>query len=127
MNKINCTFRTFIHLKLNKYKCQFFIHIHSLSFVQDGEGRLLSIYSKFDVINLAAEKTYDDLEVLHFLFLKFRNIVFMLESETIFKKILKVTLRDANSHKSGWFEGVHNCRWESITWLYIGDTYHCYC
>ena len=22
----------------------------------------------------------------------------------------QVTLRDANSHKSGWFEGVHNCR-----------------
>ena len=85
MNRINCTFKTFIHLKLNKYKCKFVIHIHSfspLSFVQDGEGRLLSIYSKFDVINLAAEKTYDDLEVLNFLFLKFRNIVFMLESET---------------------------------------------
>jgi len=51
--------------------------------IVDSEGRLLSIYSKFDVINLAAEKTYHDLEV---------------------------TLKDANSHKSGWFEGVHQCR-----------------
>ena len=50
-----------------------FPHCH-LCNVQDSEGRLLSIYSKFDVINLAAEKTYDDLEVLNFLFLKFRNI-----------------------------------------------------
>ena len=38
-----------------------------IPFVQDSEGRLLSIYSKFDVINLAAEKTYDDLEVLKWL------------------------------------------------------------
>merc|ERR1719430_3014964 len=62
---------------------KFVTHRISALPIVDGEGRLLSIYSKFDVINLAAEKTYDDLEV---------------------------TLRDANSHKSGWFEGVHNCR-----------------
>ena len=61
--RFHCHFyRPFIHLKLNEYKCKFYIYIHS--FVQDSEGRLLSIYSKFDVINLAAEKTYDDLEVL---------------------------------------------------------------
>jgi len=62
---------------------KFVTHRISALPIVDSEGRLLSIYSKFDVINLAAEKTYDDLEV---------------------------TLRDANSHKSGWFEGVHNCR-----------------
>jgi len=66
---------------LNKFVKQ---RISALPIV-DSSGRLLSIYSKFDVINLAAEKTYDDLEV---------------------------TLKDANSHKSPWFDGVHNCRGE---------------
>jgi len=31
--------------------------------IVDNDGRLLSLYSKFDVINLAAEKTYNNLEV----------------------------------------------------------------
>ena len=45
----------------------------------------------------------------------FGNIIMTCESEAgqISKKYVKVTLRDANSHKSGWFEGVHNCRLES--------------
>jgi len=51
--------------------------------IVDGNGRLLSIYSKFDVINLAAEKTYEDLEV---------------------------TLKAANQHKQERFDGVHNCK-----------------
>ena len=31
--------------------------------IVDEEGRLTNIYTKFDVINLAAEKSYDDLEI----------------------------------------------------------------
>lgn len=31
--------------------------------VVDADGRLLDIYSKFDVLNLAAEKTYNNLDV----------------------------------------------------------------
>jgi len=44
---------------------------------------LIDIYAKFDVINLAAEKTYNDLDV---------------------------TLRQANEHRNEWFEGVHICQ-----------------
>ncbi|XP_055375253.1 uncharacterized protein MAL13P1.304 [Condylostylus longicornis] len=49
----------------------------------DSEGRLIDIYAKFDVINLAAEKTYNDLDV---------------------------SLRKANEHRNEWFEGVQKCR-----------------
>ena len=31
--------------------------------IVDSQGRLVDIYAKFDVINLAAERTYNDLEV----------------------------------------------------------------
>ncbi|KAH8310841.1 hypothetical protein KR044_003186 [Drosophila immigrans] len=48
----------------------------------DGEGRLVDIYAKFDVINLAAEKTYNDLDI---------------------------SLRKANEHRNEWFEGVQKC------------------
>uniref|UniRef100_A0A182Y5A4 CBS domain-containing protein n=1 Tax=Anopheles stephensi TaxID=30069 RepID=A0A182Y5A4_ANOST len=48
----------------------------------DAEGRLTDIYAKFDVINLAAEKTYNDLDV---------------------------SLKKANEHRNAWFEGVHHC------------------
>ncbi|KAJ8737587.1 hypothetical protein PYW08_000182 [Mythimna loreyi] len=48
----------------------------------DAEGRLKDIYAKFDVINLAAEKTYNDLDV---------------------------TLKTANEHRNEWFEGVQKC------------------
>ncbi|XP_031632744.1 uncharacterized protein LOC116346695 isoform X2 [Contarinia nasturtii] len=50
--------------------------------VVNSEGRLVDIYSKFDVINLAAEKTYNDLDV---------------------------SLRKANEHRNTWFEGVQKC------------------
>ena len=43
----------------------------------------MDIYAKFDVINLAAEKTYSNLDV---------------------------TLKKANEHRNEWFEGVHKCR-----------------
>lgn len=70
----------------------------------DSDGRLVDIYAKFDVIvshcgvigivtgylhvavcsqNLAAEKTYNDLDV---------------------------SLRKANEHRNEWFEGVHKCK-----------------
>ncbi|XP_050683868.1 uncharacterized protein LOC126978825 isoform X2 [Leptidea sinapis] len=48
----------------------------------DAEGRLKDIYAKFDVINLAAENTYNNLEV---------------------------TLKKANEHRNEWFEGVQKC------------------
>ncbi|XP_063695761.1 uncharacterized protein LOC134827137 isoform X3 [Culicoides brevitarsis] len=50
--------------------------------IVDAEGRLLDIYAKFDVINLAAEKTYND---------------------------LNVSLKKANEHRNAWFEGVQRC------------------
>jgi 5'-AMP-activated protein kinase regulatory gamma subunit len=43
----------------------------------------VDIYAKFDVINLAAEKTYSNLDV---------------------------TLKQANRHRNEWFEGVHKCK-----------------
>ncbi|KAI8430698.1 hypothetical protein MSG28_000887 [Choristoneura fumiferana] len=48
----------------------------------DAEGRLKDIYAKFDVINLAAEKTYNNLDV---------------------------SLKQANEHRNEWFEGVQKC------------------
>ncbi|KAL1490411.1 hypothetical protein ABEB36_013112 [Hypothenemus hampei] len=51
--------------------------------IVDSDGRLVDIYAKFDVINLAAEKTYNDLDV---------------------------SLKKANEHRNEWFEGVHNCK-----------------
>ncbi|XP_022834518.1 5'-AMP-activated protein kinase subunit gamma-2-like isoform X1 [Spodoptera litura] len=48
----------------------------------DSEGRLKDIYAKFDVINLAAEKTYNNLDV---------------------------SLKTANEHRNEWFEGVQKC------------------
>ena len=49
----------------------------------DSDGKLVNIYSKFDVINLAAEKTYNNLDV---------------------------SLREANEHRNEWFEGVQSCK-----------------
>ncbi|KZC10125.1 5'-AMP-activated protein kinase subunit gamma-2 [Dufourea novaeangliae] len=49
----------------------------------DAEGKLVNIYSKFDVINLAAEKTYNNLDI---------------------------SLREANEHRNEWFEGVQSCK-----------------
>lgn len=51
--------------------------------IVDNEGRLIDIYAKFDVINLAAEKTYNNLDV---------------------------TLKKANEHRNEWFEGVQTCK-----------------
>ncbi|XP_025411675.1 5'-AMP-activated protein kinase subunit gamma isoform X2 [Sipha flava] len=48
----------------------------------DHEGRLIDIFAKFDVINLAAERTYNNLDV---------------------------TLKQANEYRSDWFEGVQKC------------------
>ncbi|XP_032780208.2 uncharacterized protein LOC116918596 isoform X1 [Daphnia magna] len=50
--------------------------------IVDAQGRLVDIYSKFDVINLAAEKTYNNLDI---------------------------TLTQANEHRNTWFEGVSKC------------------
>ncbi|XP_062560855.1 uncharacterized protein LOC134225082 isoform X2 [Armigeres subalbatus] len=51
--------------------------------IVDSERRLKDIYAKFDVINLAAEKTYNDLDV---------------------------SLHTANEHRNAWFEGVQRCK-----------------
>uniref|UniRef100_A0A669BV72 5'-AMP-activated protein kinase subunit gamma-1 n=1 Tax=Oreochromis niloticus TaxID=8128 RepID=A0A669BV72_ORENI len=50
--------------------------------VVDDKGRVVDIYSKFDVINLAAEKTYNNLDV---------------------------TVTKALQHRSQYFEGVLTC------------------
>ncbi|XP_048056106.1 5'-AMP-activated protein kinase subunit gamma-1 isoform X1 [Megalobrama amblycephala] len=51
--------------------------------VVDENGRVVDIYSKFDVINLAAEKTYNNLDI---------------------------TVTKALQHRSQYFEGVLTCR-----------------
>merc|ERR1719411_1558754 len=51
--------------------------------IVDDEHKLIDIYAKFDVINLAAEKTYNN---------------------------LNVTLKEANEHRNESFEGVHTCQ-----------------
>uniref|UniRef100_A0A914XA21 CBS domain-containing protein n=1 Tax=Plectus sambesii TaxID=2011161 RepID=A0A914XA21_9BILA len=48
----------------------------------DPDGKVVDIYSKFDVINLAAEKAYND---------------------------LNITVQAALKHRSDWFEGVRSC------------------
>merc|ERR1711994_714513 len=55
--------------------------------IVDKEGRLVDIYAKFDVINLAAEKTYSNLDI---------------------------SLKAANQHRNEWFEGVHKCKQVNI-------------
>ncbi|KAK8379098.1 hypothetical protein O3P69_019138 [Scylla paramamosain] len=50
--------------------------------IVDADGKLVDIYAKFDVINLAAEGTYSNLDV---------------------------TLRKANEYRNEWFEQVHRC------------------
>ncbi|RXG55877.1 5'-AMP-activated protein kinase subunit gamma-2 [Armadillidium vulgare] len=50
--------------------------------IVDDEGKLIDIYAKFDVINLAAEGTYHNLDV---------------------------TLHQANEYRNEWFEGVLKC------------------
>ncbi|KJH50500.1 CBS domain protein [Dictyocaulus viviparus] len=49
----------------------------------DENGRVVDIYAKFDVISLAAEKSYDKLDC---------------------------TVQEALKHRSEWFEGVQCCR-----------------
>uniref|UniRef100_A0A3B1IEP6 5'-AMP-activated protein kinase subunit gamma-1 n=1 Tax=Astyanax mexicanus TaxID=7994 RepID=A0A3B1IEP6_ASTMX len=51
--------------------------------VVDDKGRVVDIYSKFDVINLAAEKTYNNLDI---------------------------TVTKALQHRSQYFEGVLTCQ-----------------
>ncbi|XP_040581433.1 5'-AMP-activated protein kinase subunit gamma-1 [Lepeophtheirus salmonis] len=51
--------------------------------IVDDDGKLIDIYAKFDVMNLAAEKTYENLDV---------------------------TLKVANEYRNEWFEGVHKCK-----------------
>jgi 5'-AMP-activated protein kinase regulatory gamma subunit len=48
----------------------------------DADGKVVDIYAKFDVINLAAEKAYNDLDI---------------------------TVQEALKHRSEWFEGVRSC------------------
>jgi 5'-AMP-activated protein kinase regulatory gamma subunit len=53
--------------------------------IVDPEGRVVDIYAKFDVINLAAEKAYNNLDI---------------------------TVHEALKYRSGWFEGVRTCSTE---------------
>lgn len=50
--------------------------------VVDDKGRVVDIYAKFDVINLASEKTYNNLDI---------------------------TIKKALEHRDQWFEGVLKC------------------
>jgi 5'-AMP-activated protein kinase regulatory gamma subunit len=50
--------------------------------IVDAEGRVVDIYAKFDVINLAAEKAYNNLDI---------------------------TVQEALKYRSDWFEGVRSC------------------
>ena len=68
-------------LLIKRYNCTILILISSKLFLL--QGRLVDIYAKFDVINLAAEKTYSNLDI---------------------------SLKEANKHRNEWFEGVHKCR-----------------
>jgi len=51
--------------------------------VLDANGKVVDIYAKFDAINLAADKSYNNLEI---------------------------TVQDALKHRSEWFEGVRSCK-----------------
>jgi len=73
------SYETPIIAALNKFVGK---RISALPIVDD-DGKLVDIYAKFDVINLAAEKTYNDLDV---------------------------SLRRANEHRNEWFEGVQTCK-----------------
>lgn len=59
----------------------------------DSEGQVVDIYAKFDAINLAADKTYDKLDV---------------------------TVYEALQQRSDWFEGVRKCS-ESDTLMTVID------
>lgn len=50
--------------------------------IVDAQGKLVDIYAKFDVINLAAEGTYNNLDI---------------------------SLQKANEYRNEWFEQVHKC------------------
>ncbi|CAG0885913.1 unnamed protein product [Cyprideis torosa] len=50
--------------------------------ILDSSGKLCDIYSKFDAINLAAQGSYNRLDI---------------------------TLKEANQHRNDWFEGVTKC------------------
>ncbi|XP_078321903.1 5'-AMP-activated protein kinase subunit gamma-1-like isoform X4 [Crassostrea virginica] len=79
-NLVKATPRTPIIKALNMFVDH---HISALP-VCDEDGRVINIYAKFDVINLAAEKTYNDLDI---------------------------TIEQALQHKTqgSWFEGVVTC------------------
>ncbi|BES99911.1 AMP-activated protein kinase, gamma [Nesidiocoris tenuis] len=60
--------------------------------VVDDQKRLVDIFAKFDVINLAAEKTYDKLDM---------------------------SIKEANEHRNEWFEGVHKCSMDDTLFAII--------
>lgn len=71
--------------------------------IVDKDGRLVDIYAKFDVINLAAEKTYSNLDI---------------------------SLKAANQHRNEWFEGVHKCKqvqfYQLILFYCYVEDFECY-
>lgn len=71
----------------------------------DSEGRLVDIYAKFDVIvsSKPSNKIYDWLYCKRFSF-QFQNLA----AEKTYND-LDVTLRKANEHRNAWFEGVQKC------------------
>ncbi|EDL03083.1 protein kinase, AMP-activated, gamma 2 non-catalytic subunit, isoform CRA_a [Mus musculus] len=99
--------------------------------VVDESGKVVDIYSKFDVINLAAEKTYNNLDITVTQALQHRSQYFegvvkcsKLETlETIVDRIVRaenlaaektynnldITVTQALQHRSQYFEGVVKC------------------
>ncbi|KHJ49042.1 CBS domain protein, partial [Trichuris suis] len=66
--------------------------------VIDDDNRVVDIYAKFDVINLAADKAYNNLDV---------------------------TVQEALKHRSAWFEGVHSCKVSDSMSVFIDTLVKC--
>uniref|UniRef100_A0A3P9N965 Protein kinase AMP-activated non-catalytic subunit gamma 2 n=1 Tax=Poecilia reticulata TaxID=8081 RepID=A0A3P9N965_POERE len=93
--------------------------------VVDDSGKVVDIYSKFDVINLAAEKTYNNLDITVTQALKHRSQYFegvvkchkMETMETIVDRIVKAEVRHkdpfvplaAQEHLEDWFQLHLSC------------------
>lgn len=70
--------------------------------IVDSMGRLVDIYSKFDVIVM-------DLSLIHRQ--TFSIIIFLFQNLAAEKTYnnLDITLKQANEHRNTWFEGVSKC------------------
>lgn len=73
----------------------------------DQEGRLIDIFAKFDVIVSHTQHTKENIIFniyIHLMFYCYQNLA----AERTYNN-LDVTLKQANEHRSDWFEGVQKC------------------